>query len=139
MGGTKLKLSHVSIWVKDQDEALRWYTEKLGFEKRQDDASTIPGYRWLTVAPTGQNEPEIVLGKPDPQMMGETGAEEAARRIGNNPTWVLDTDDCRRAYKELSSRGVKFTSPPEEAPWGVSVIFVDFYGNSYNIVEPRRM
>ncbi len=127
------------MWVKDQDEALRWYTEKLGFEKRQDDASTIPGFRWLTVAPKGQSEPEIVLGRPDPQMMGEAGAEEAIRQIGSNPTWVLDTDDCRTAYRELSSRGVKFTSPPEEAPWGVSAVFVDLYGNSYNIVEQRQM
>lgn len=134
-----MNLSHVSVWVKDQDEALRWYTDKLGFEKREDDASTIPGFRWLTVAPRGQAEPEIVLGKPDPQMMGDAGAKEAMKQIGHNPTWVLNTDDCRGAYKELIRRGVKFTSPPEEAPWGVSAIFVDLYGNAYNIVERREL
>lgn len=133
-----MRLTHVTVVVKDQEEALKWYTEKLGFEKRSDDSTTMPGLRWLAVSPPGQTEPEIILNKPDPAMMGPDHADMVTKlmeMVGRNPTWVLWTDDCKKTYEQLSARGVKFPFPPEKQPWGVSAVFVDLYGNPYNIVE----
>ena len=135
----KMRLTHVTVVVKDQEEALRWYTEKLGFEKRADDSTTMPGLRWLTVAPQGQTEPEIVLNQPDTRIMGKEHDEMMNRlrsSIGKNPTWVLWTDDCMRTYEELVKRGVKFPFPPQRQPWGLSAVFEDLYGNPYNLLEP---
>jgi len=135
----KLKLTHVTVVVKDQEEALKWYTEKLGFEKRADDSTTMPGMRWLTVDPPGQTEPEIVLNQPDTRVMGKEHDEMMDRlrsMIGKNPPMVLWTDNCMQAYDELMKRGVKFTFPPQKQPWGLSAVFVDLYGNQYNLLEP---
>lgn len=123
------KVSHVSVVVRDQEEALQWYTEMLGFEKRMDNSDTVPGFRWLTVGARVQADLQIVLLK--------ARDEEEMKRIGQGTMWVLETEDCRRTSKELSGRGVKFTSTPEDVPWGVSVCFEDLYGNPYNLVEPR--
>ncbi len=134
----KMRLTHVTVVVRNQEEALRWYTEKLGFEKRSDDSTTMPGLRWLTVAPPGQTEPEIVLNQPDDRVMGKEHDEMMDRlrdSIGKNPTWVLRTENCMRDYEDLVRKGVKFTFPPQKQPWGVSAVFEDLYGNSYNLLE----
>ncbi len=123
-------LNHVTILVKEYDEALRFYTEVLGLEKRMD-AQFGPGARWVTVAPKGGNGLEIILQKPEP---GQVTAE----RVGQNTTWVFGTDDCRKTYQELAAKGVKFTSPPEEQPWGVQAVFQDLYGNSFALVQGRN-
>lgn len=122
------RLAHVTLYVRDQDEALGWYTEKLGFVKRADDDS-IPGFRWLTIAPHNQQEVEILLLEPDD--------EELASRIGKVSHWVLETADCYEAYEVMTARGVKFLAPPEEQPWGVQAIFEDLYGNQFVLLEPR--
>ncbi len=135
----KMRLTHVTVVVRDQDEALKFYVEKLGFEKRSDDSTSMPGLRWLTVSPPGQKDIEIVLNKPDPRMMGKQHEEMMKKlmdSIGKNPTWVLWTDDCKGAYEMLSKRGVKFPFPPQKQPFGISAVFVDLYGNPYNLVEP---
>ncbi|MEE9248045.1 MAG: VOC family protein, partial [Dehalococcoidia bacterium] len=111
------KLAHVTIIVRDLDEALKWYTEVLGLEVRADDSGVIPGFRWLTVAPKGQKDVEIVLFKP-----GVFQDEEATRtlleRVGQGTMWMFQTDDCRKEYETLSAKGVKFFGPPQEVPWG---------------------
>jgi catechol 2,3-dioxygenase-like lactoylglutathione lyase family enzyme len=101
------RISRVTIIVQDLNEALRWYTKTLGLEKRVDDDKTIPGFRWLTGSPKDQSDLEIVL-------LQARGKDELAR-VGHNAVWVLQTGDCRKTYEELTKRGVKFTSPPEEA------------------------
>jgi predicted enzyme related to lactoylglutathione lyase len=118
------KVSTVTIAVKDQDEALRWFTEKLGFEKRDDFA--VPGTRWLTVAPSKQTEVVFLLASWFPE------------KIGFNPTCVVDTDDCHRTYEDLKSRGVEFSRAPSEKPYGIEAVFKDLYGNNYALVEQRR-
>jgi len=128
-----LKLGCVTILVSDYDEALHFYTEALGFEKRMD-RKMGPNSRWLTVSPKGQ-EIQIVLQKPDPAMHGEERAKEMTERIGQMPTAVLTTGDCKKAYEALLARGVKFSSAPKEQPWGVQAILQDLYGNSYALVE----
>ena len=121
------KISQVTIIVRDQDEALKWYTEKLGFEKRTDDAVTMPGYRWLTIAPKEQKELEIVLFK----------ARDDRERgwVGQGTLWMLQSDDCRATCKALAERGVTILSEPQEYPWGIGATIEDLYGNPFNILQ----
>ncbi len=128
-------LSRVTILVRDQEEALKFYTEKLGLEKRAD-GTFGPGIRWLAVAAKGQSEPEIVLQKPNPMIHGEEGAKALDSRIGQGTTWVFTTDDCAKTYEELQSRGVVFSSPPQQRPYGLEAIFEDLYGNAFSLVQP---
>lgn len=123
------KISHITIIVRDQDEALKWYTEKFGFEKRADDAGSMPGYRWLTIAPKGQKEPEVVLFK----------ARDAKEQgwVGQGTLWMLHADDCRATCKELAARGVKIISEPQDYPWGTAATVEDLYGNPFNILTLR--
>ncbi len=111
----------ITIAVKDQDEALRWFTEKVGFEKRAD--ITGPGMRWLTVAPRDQKDLDIVLASWFPNL------------VGKNAPCVVATHDCRGTYEELRGRGVEFTQEPTDRPYGVEAVFRDLYGNSYALVQ----
>jgi uncharacterized protein (TIGR03083 family) len=131
------RLIHVTVLVRDQDEALRFYTEKLGFEKRSDLAFG-PGARWLTVAPIGQTDVEIVLQKPDPAMHGEEDARQMTEAIGSGTTWVFACDNCRATYMTLRERGVEFQSEPREEPYGVEAVFVDLYGNPFSLLQPNQ-
>ncbi len=115
------KLSTVTIAVRDQDEALQWYAQMLGFEKRMDQSGE--GFRWLTVAPPQQAEVEFLLASWFPD------------RVGKNATWVLSTRDCQGGYEELKAKGVEFEHGPEMRPWGVEAVFVDLYGNKYALVQ----
>jgi hypothetical protein len=115
------RVSTVTIAVADQDEALAWFTEKLGFEKKMDVRS--PQLRWLTVAPAQQVDVEFLLASWFPD------------RIGKNATWVLSTRDCQGGYEELRARGVAFSQKPEMRPWGIEAIFEDLYGNKYALVQ----
>src|SRR5215469_424195 len=115
------RVSTVTIAVADQDEALVWYTEKLGFEKKMDVRSLQ--FRWLTVAPPQQVDVEFLLASWFPDL------------IGKNPTWVLSTRDCQGGYEDLKARGVAFSHKPEMRPWGIEAIFSDLYGNRYALVQ----
>jgi catechol 2,3-dioxygenase-like lactoylglutathione lyase family enzyme len=115
------RVSTVTIAVADQDEAVAWFTEKLGFEKKVDARSAE--FRWLTVAPPQQVDVEFLLASWFPD------------RIGKNATWVLSTRDCQGGYEELKARGVEFSQKPEVRPWGIEAIFSDLYGNKYALVQ----
>ena len=119
------KVVTVTIAVKDQDEALQWFTEKLGFEKRADMAT--PGLRWLTVAPKKQTEVEFLLAAWFPE------------HVGKNATCVVATQDCRKTYEELKDRGVKFSQTPAERPYGVEAVFTDLCGNRYALLQHKAM
>ncbi len=119
------KISTITIAVKDENEALQWFTEKLGFEKRLD--LTGPGLRWLTIAPKNQKEVQFLLATWFPQ------------HIGKNATCVVDTQDCRKTYAELKNRGVKFKQEPQDRPYGVEAVFQDLYGNTYALVQHKSM
>jgi catechol 2,3-dioxygenase-like lactoylglutathione lyase family enzyme len=127
-------VTHVTVLVEDADEALEWYTEKLGFETRADE-EFAPGARWVTVAPP-DGTTEIVLQEPSEEFFGGEAAE-LRTRIGEMTTTVLAADDCRATVDELRARGVTITTEPEEVPWGLHANIVDLYGNPYNIVESR--
>src|SRR5436305_15185507 len=99
------KLSHVNVFVEDQDRAKEFYTEKLGFEVRTD--ATMDGFRWLTVSPHDQPDLEFALLKPGPPMHDEeTGAQiralVAKGAIGGG---VWESDDCKATFDELGARG----------------------------------
>ena len=120
------KVMRVTLVVRDQDEALRWYIEKLGFVKRADN--DMGPMRWLTVAPAKQKAIEIVLA--DPKWYGSKDL------IGKSTTMVVESDDCMADYETLKKSGVEFTGPPKREPWGVSAVFHDLYGNPWNILQP---
>jgi catechol 2,3-dioxygenase-like lactoylglutathione lyase family enzyme len=128
------QLTIISVLVKDQDEALRFYTERLGLEKRVD-INYGPGLRLLTVAPQGQKKPEIALAKPDAALHGEERTRELMERVGQGRPWVFDTDDCRKTYELLLARGVKFVSAPKDQLYGVEAVFEDPYGNTFVLLE----
>lgn len=122
------KLAVVTILVRDQDEALQFYTEKLGLEK-MDDMTFGEGDRWLTVTPPKQKELQIFLAKADAFGM------DMMDYVGKTPSWAFYTDDCQETYRTLSERGVKFVSPPTERPWGIEAMFLDLYGNKFSVVQ----
>ena len=124
------RISIITVVVKDQDEALKWYTEKLGFEKRMDQQMG-KNFRWLSVGLPEQKNLEITLA--NWKWYGNRNQDQ----IGTNTVVVLETSNCKEDYETLKAKGVKFTSPPEEAPYGISAVFVDLYGNPYNIVERK--
>src|ERR1041385_3545519 len=98
------KLARMTIWVRNQEEAVRFYIEKLGFEKRADN-EFWGGRRWITVAPQKQHELEILL-EPLDWFDGEA-RKKAEQVIGNQPIGVFETDDCKKTYQELTGKGVK--------------------------------
>jgi catechol 2,3-dioxygenase-like lactoylglutathione lyase family enzyme len=137
-----IKVAHVHLWVHDQDEALAFYTEKLGMEVRAD--VTLPemgNYRWLTVGPVGQPDVAIVLDAiPGPPAM-DAGTAEQVRDLmakGWAGTVFLTTDDARGSYAELRERGVEFVEEPEERPYGVDSYFRDPSGNPIRLMELRN-
>jgi predicted enzyme related to lactoylglutathione lyase len=129
------RLSHVTIIVKDIDEALDFYTQKLGFDKVMD-APMGPGMRWVTVAPRGQKDVEIVLQKPSPEMQGEAEAKEMMKQVGHGTAWVFRVDSCRKTCDELRKKGIQIVREPEVLPFGTEAIFVDLYGNPFILMEP---
>ncbi|MCA1552875.1 MAG: VOC family protein [Chloroflexi bacterium] len=125
------KVSVITIWVQDQEQAKDFYVNKLGFKVHTDDATTIPNYRWLTVAPPEQKELQIVLGM--------TMEDSQRAQIGKQGTWVLDSDNIHEDYELLKSRGVKVHGEPRQNPWGTDFVFEDLYGNTFDVVQqPQR-
>lgn len=130
------KLSHVTIYVLNQEEAKKFYTEKLGFEVRTD--VTLEGFRWLTVSPKGQKDLEIVLmeAKAGPMIEEATARQlRAFIQKGLMGAGVFDTEDCRATYEELKRKGVEFLSPPQERPYGVEAVFKDNSGNWFSLTQ----
>jgi uncharacterized glyoxalase superfamily protein PhnB len=136
-----MKIANAQLWVHDQDEALAFYTEKLGMEVRSDVTLAEMGdFRWLTVSPPGQEDVAIVLmAIPGPPVMDEESAEQLRTVMakGFAGTVFLTTDDCRASYEELRSRGVEFSEPPEERPYGIDSGFRDPSGNSIRLTEVK--
>jgi uncharacterized glyoxalase superfamily protein PhnB len=136
-----IRISNAQLWVHDQEEALAFYTEKVGMEVRAD--VTLPemdGFRWLTVGPPGQEDVSIVLmAIPGAPVMDEETAGQVRTLMakGFAGTVFLTTDDCRASYEELKSRGVEFSEAPEERPYGIDSGFRDPSGNSIRLTEVK--
>ena len=136
-----MKIANAQLWVHDQDEALAFYTEKLGFEVRADVTLAEMGdFRWLTVGPPGQEDFSIVLmAVPGPPMFSEETVEQIRVAMGKGVagTVFLTTDDCQASYDELRARGVEFTEAPEERPYGIDSGFRDPSGNAFRLTQVR--
>jgi catechol 2,3-dioxygenase-like lactoylglutathione lyase family enzyme len=137
------KIANTQLWVHDQDEALAFYTEKLGMEVRTDvTVAELGNFRWLTVAPPGQPDFSIVLmAIPGPPVMDPDSAEQVKSLMGKGfaGTVFLTTDDIQASYEELKSRGVEFTEEPEERPYGIDSGFRDPSGNSFRLTQVREL
>jgi len=129
------KLSHATIWVKDQDAALEFYRDKLGFEIKTD--ASMGEFRWLTVGPKGQDL-ELVLMPAAPNPMMDEETLELLRKLidkGAMGAGVFNTDDCKKTYEELSAKGVEFTQTPREQPYGIEAVFKDNSGNWFSLTQ----
>ena len=129
------KLSHTTIWVLDQDAALAYYTNTLGFEVRTD--ARLDGFRWLTVSPPDQPDHELILLEPSPPMMDEDAAEQLKALVAKGALGpgAFETDDCAKTYAELNERGVSFLSEPTERFYGIEATFRDNSGNWFSMTQ----
>jgi len=134
-----MRISATQLWVHDQDEALEYYTKKLGMEVRADVTMPEMGdFRWLTVAPPGQEDAAITLmAIPGPPVMDEDTRQqvEALMAKGFAGAVFLTTEDVRADYEELRSRGVEFTEEPEERPYGIDTGLRDPSGNHLRLTQ----
>lgn len=129
-------VSIVSVFVKDQDEAKKFYTEVLGFQE-QDDITLGDGYRWCTIVHPTQPELAINLAVPGPPLAPEM--VESIRRAqdeGGMHGLGLNVDDCQKTYEELSAKGVEFIQPPSPRPYGTEALCRDNSGNWLVLVQP---
>ena len=137
-----MKISTAQLWVHDQDEALAFYTERLGMEVRSD--VTVPefgDFRWLTVSPPGQEDVAIVLmAIPGAPVMDDAtaGQVEDLMSKGFAGTVFLTTDDLKAAVEALKGRGLEFTHEPQEVPYGCDSAFRDPSGNNLRLTELRE-
>ena len=132
------QLTHVQVWVNDQDEALAFYTDKLGMELRED--VTLPelgNFRWLSVGIPGEDISITLMAIPGPPVFEEATRDQIRSLLAKGASGGLffKTDDAQATYEELKSRGVEFTQEPTEQPYGVDAGFRDSSGNHFRVVQ----
>jgi catechol 2,3-dioxygenase-like lactoylglutathione lyase family enzyme len=132
------KMSHATIFVNNQNEALEFYRDKLGF-KVHTDAMVGESFRWLTLCAPDQPDFEIILMEPKPGMLMDEETSNQLRAIlskGVLGAGAFHTDDCRGTYEELKAKGVQFVSEPKEQFYGVEAVFRDNSGNWFSLTQP---
>ncbi|HKZ14434.1 MAG TPA: VOC family protein [Solirubrobacterales bacterium] len=134
-----MKIANAQLWVQDQEEALAFWTEKVGFEVRADVTLAEMGdFRWLTVGPPGQEDVSIVLmaipGEPMIDQVTQAQIRDLAAK-GFAGTVFLTTENCQADYEALVARGVEFTETPEERPYGIDAGFRDPSGNAIRLTQ----
>ena len=137
-----IKIANSQLWVHDQDEALAFYTDKLGWEVKSDVTMPEMGdFRWLTVGPADQDISIVLMKIMGPPLMDPTTSDQVRDLMGKGfaGTVFLTTDDCRASYEELRARGVEFTEEPEERPYGIDSGFRDPSGNSFRLTQVREL
>jgi catechol 2,3-dioxygenase-like lactoylglutathione lyase family enzyme len=136
------QLTNTQVWVHDQDEALAFYTEKLGFELRED--VTVPelgNFRWLSVGVPDQPDVAITLmAVPGPPVFDEDTREKILELVSKGAATGLffTSDDVQATYEELKSRGVEFQEEPTEQPYGIDAGFRDPSGNSMRVMQLKE-
>jgi catechol 2,3-dioxygenase-like lactoylglutathione lyase family enzyme len=134
-----IRMTHAHLWVHDQDEALAYYSKKVGMEVREDvTVAELGNFRWLTVGPSGQPDVAIaLLAIPGPPVMDADTAAQLEALVGKG--WAgavfLATDDIHATYEELKDRGVDFIDAPTERPYGIDCSFRDPSGNELRIAQ----
>jgi predicted enzyme related to lactoylglutathione lyase len=134
------QLTHAQVWVDDQDEALAFYTEKLGMELRED--VTVPelgNFRWLSVGVPGQDVSITLMAVPGPPVFEEETRSQILALLAKGAAGGLffATDDCQASYEELKKRGVEFAQEPTEQPYGLDAGFRDPSGNHFRMMQTR--
>jgi catechol 2,3-dioxygenase-like lactoylglutathione lyase family enzyme len=138
-----VRIASAQLWVHDQDEALTFWTEKVGMELRQD--VTLPemgDFRWLTVGPADQPDFAMVLmAIPGPPIMDDATAQRVSElmAMGYAGTVFLTTEDCQASYEELKGKGVEFTDTPQQWPYGIECGFRDPSGNSVRLTQLQEI
>jgi catechol 2,3-dioxygenase-like lactoylglutathione lyase family enzyme len=133
------KLTNVNVWVHDQDEALAFYTEKLGMEVRSD--VTVPemgGFRWLSVGLPGQDDVSLaLLPVPGPPVFDEETRDHLNALLAKGAAGGLffAVDDCQKSFEELRARGVEFSQEPTQQPYGIDAGFRDPSGNQMRMAQ----
>jgi catechol 2,3-dioxygenase-like lactoylglutathione lyase family enzyme len=132
-------VSLVTVYVTDQDEAKHWYIDKLGFVETSDITMGDNGFRWLAVAHPDHPELEVTLMLPGPPL-DDNLAEAIKRSLANGTHGALGlkTENCQKAFEELTAKGVEFIQPPAERPYGTEAIIRDNSGNWLVLVEPKE-
>lgn len=134
------RMSHATIFVTNQNEALEFYRDKLGF-KVHTDAMVGEDFRWLTLCTNDEPDFEIILMEPKPGMLMDEQTANKLREImakGVLGAGVFNTDDCRGTYTELKGRGVEFAQEPTERPYGIEAVFRDNSGNWFSLTQPTK-
>jgi predicted enzyme related to lactoylglutathione lyase len=132
--------SHTSVYVLDQDRAKTFYTEKLGFDVRED--VKLGTFRWLTVGPKGQPDHQIILMPIAPSPFMDEEACAALRALVSKhgvSSGVFQTADCKATYEELTAKGVEFVHAPTERPYGIEALFKDDSGSWYSLVQRPQL
>ena len=134
-----MKISHLTYYVLNQNQAYDVYVHKLGC-KVQTDITLDGGFRWLTVSPPHQPDLEIVLAEPNPPMFDEAQAQMVrdlleAHAMGGG---VWGTDNCQKSYETLQAKGIEFIKPPTEEFYGIEALFRDGCGNWFSLTEQTK-
>lgn len=132
------QLTHAQVWVTDQDEALKFYTEKLGMEVRED--VTVPelgNFRWLAVGVPGQDVSITLMAVPGPPVFDEETRAAIHELLAKGASGGLffSTEDCQASYEEMKARGVEFAQEPTEQPYGIDAGFRDPSGNHFRMAQ----
>ncbi len=132
------KVSHMTIWVLDQDEARDFYVDKLGLEVREDSTlEEMGGFRWLTVGPKDQPDLEMILLVPGPPPVSPEATEQVKQLMAQGVLagCIFRVEDCQATYEELRDRGVEFTQEPVERFYGIDAAIRDDSGNHLRIIQ----
>jgi len=124
-------ISHVTLVVRDYDEAIEYYSETLGFMLIEDTA-LAPGKRWVVLKPKGTDGTALLLAKAATPAQSSRVGDQTGGRV----FLFLQTDDFWRDYRSLVEKGVVFEEEPREEPFGTVAVFRDLYGNRWDLIEP---
>lgn len=127
------RIAHIALVVKDYDDAIEFYTEKLDF-KLLEDTRIDENKRWVMVAPPGAKESCLLLAKASNERQLESIGNQTGGRVG----FFLFTDDFWRDYNKMTEREISFVRPPTEFEYGTVAVFEDLYGNMWDLIEPNE-
>lgn len=127
------RIAHIALVVKDYDDAIEFYTEKLDF-KLLENTRIDENKRWVMVAPPGAKECCLLLAKASNERQLESIGNQTGGRVG----FFLFTDDFWRDYNKMTDREISFVRPPTEFEYGTVAVFEDLYGNMWDLIEPNE-
>lgn len=126
------KIFLISLLVRDYDEAIRFFVDKLGFQLLEDLYIAGQDKRWVVVAPAGDSDCKLLLAQASSEQQAQRIGDQTGGRVG----FFLQTDDFWRDYRAYSARGIEFTRPPRQEVYGTVAVFRDLYGNLWDLLQP---